>query len=296
MTLESQPISRFFLLGEPARPAGERFVHLEFLDERSRPANWTIAPHAHQDLHHIFLVESGGGEIDADGRRIKFAAPCYVVAPAGVVHGFRWVAESIGRVLTFSDAFMRAIALREPALAGLFESGAWVASFEPDAADAMTRLARELAWAAVGHDLIIEAHLSAIMVGVLRSRRFIEQELQAPPSREAYLVARYREWLESRYISHPSVEESALALGVTSARLRAACRATAGVSPHRMLQDRLRLEAERVMSYSNMNISQVARYLGFDDPAYFTRFFARMTGISPAAYRRASRRDGARAR
>ena len=34
-----------------------------------------------------------------------------------------------------------------------------------------------------------------------------------------------------------------------------------------------------------MPVSQLAFELGFDDPAYFCRFFKRQTGLSPRAYR-----------
>jgi AraC family transcriptional activator of pobA len=34
-----------------------------------------------------------------------------------------------------------------------------------------------------------------------------------------------------------------------------------------------------------MTVSQVSDAVGFNDPAYFTRFFTRATGISPRAFR-----------
>jgi AraC family transcriptional activator of pobA len=38
-----------------------------------------------------------------------------------------------------------------------------------------------------------------------------------------------------------------------------------------------------------MPVAQVAFYLGFDDPAYFSRFFMRRMGLTPRAFRT---RDG----
>lgn len=279
-------IDTFFLYGEPPRPADARFAHLEFVDERSRPAHWTIRPHAHADLHHVFEMFAGGGVIHADGARIAFDAPQIIVAPAGAVHGFHWVPETNGRVLTFSDAFLRAIAQRDPALSHLAEGGVWAAPYKDSRIrDAMTELARELSWKAEGHDLAVEAQLSIVLVETLRLRAKVERETQAPPGPQALLVARYRQLVEARFREHPSVEESAVELGVTPGRLRAACRAVAGASPVRILQDRLALEAQRVMRYSNMTVSQVAAYLGFSDPAYFSRFFTRECGTPPRSFR-----------
>jgi AraC family transcriptional activator of pobA len=279
-------IDTFFLFGEPPRPAEARFAHLEFVDERSRPARWVIRPHAHTDLHHVFEMFVGGGVIHADGARLEFEAPQIIVAPAGAVHGFHWVPETNGRVLTFSDAFLRAIARRDPSLSQLAAGGVWAAPYKDSRiGDAMTELARELSWKAAGHDLAVEAQLSIVLVETLRLRAKVEQEAQAPPGPQALLVARYRQLIEERFRAHPSVEQCAAELGVSPGRLRSACRAVAGASPVRMLQDRLALEAQRVMRYSNMTVSQVATYLGFSDPAYFSRFFTRECGATPRSFR-----------
>jgi AraC family transcriptional activator of pobA len=279
-------VDTFFLYGEPARPAGARFAHLEYVDDRSRPANWRIRPHAHSDLHHIFEVFAGGGVIHADGVRLEFTAPQIIVAPAGAVHGFHWVPETNGRVLTFSDAFLRAITQRDPALSQMAVGGVWAAPYgEPRIGDAMSELARELSWQAAAHDLAVEAQLSIVLVETLRLRAKLEREAQAPPGPQALLVARYRQLIEERFREHPSVQWCAVELGVSAGRLRSACRTVAGASPVRMLQDRLALEAQRVMRYSNMTVGQVATYLGFSDPAYFSRFFTRECGSAPRRFR-----------
>ena len=36
-----------------------------------------------------------------------------------------------------------------------------------------------------------------------------------------------------------------------------------------------------------MSVTQLADSLGFADPAYFARFFRRLTGVSPKAFRQA---------
>lgn len=282
----SYGVDTFFLYGEPPRPAGARFAHLEYVDERSRPANWIIRPHAHADLHHVFEMFVGGGVIHADGARLEFAAPAIIVAPAGAVHGFHWVAETNGRILTFSDAFLRAIAQRDPSLSQIAAEGVWSAPSEGRRiGDAMAELARELSWTAPAHDLAVEAQLSVILIETLRLRAKVEREAHAAPGPQALLVARYRQLIEEHFRTHPSIDWCASALGVSPGRLRSACRTVAGASPGRILQDRLRLEAQRVMRYSNMSIGQVAAYLGFSDPAYFSRFFSRECGATPRSFR-----------
>jgi AraC family transcriptional activator of pobA len=75
-------------------------------------------------------------------------------------------------------------------------------------------------------------------------------------------------------------------LNVTSAKLRAACLEVTNKTPTRVLEERLLLEAKRNLTYTNMTVAQIAYYLGFADPAYFSRFFSKLAGESPAAFRK----------
>lgn len=58
-----------------------------------------------------------------------------------------------------------------------------------------------------------------------------------------------------------------------------------GFSPH-AYQTRLRMEnAKDMMLSTTLNISEIARATGYDNPLYFSRLFHRYTGLSPSAYR-----------
>jgi AraC family transcriptional activator of pobA len=150
----------------------------------------------------------------------------------------------------------------------------------------LDRLARELAWTAPGHEAAIEALLVTLLVGALRLTHEAAQD-DAPyqGGGAAGLVARFREQIEAHYRTDKSVDAYARSLGVTPKRLRAACMQGAGATPLAMLQDRLILEAKRLVLYSNMTVAEAAYYLGFDDPAYFSRTFAQATGLSPREFR-----------
>ena len=44
-------------------------------------------------------------------------------------------------------------------------------------------------------------------------------------------------------------------------------------------------EARRQLFYTNLSIAEIAYLLGYNDPAYFSRVFARATGMAPSAFR-----------
>ena len=86
-----------------------------------------------------------------------------------------------------------------------------------------------------------------------------------------------------------SVDEYCRMLSVTRAHLHSACVRALGRSPQRLVHDRLAAEARLRLRQSALPVEQVAYSLGFRDPAYFNRFFRRLTGVSPGAYRKAAR-------
>jgi len=285
--LAAQEIPRFFLYGEPPRTVGDRFLHLEAVDDRTRPSNWNIRPHTHANLCHVFHIDNGGGDMRADARIIPFRAPCLLLVPSSVVHGFAYETETTGSVLTISDAYLQELVGREAEIGRVFARPACLAAANKDLfADLLGRLSRELAWTAVGHAAAVEALLMTLLIEILRLAHQEADEEHGPASgAHARLVARFRELIEARYRSGEGVEAYAEALNVTPKRLRAACLSAAGAPPLRLIQDRVTLEAKRALLYSNMTIAEVAYHLGFEDPAYFSRFFAKAAGRSPRVFR-----------
>jgi hypothetical protein len=107
MSMDDAIVPTFYLYGEPRRAVEERFVHVEALVDRTRPSEWTIRPHAHAELNHIFYVSTGGGSVITDEGLVPFTAPCLLLVPAGAVHGFRWELESAGSVVTVATSYCR---------------------------------------------------------------------------------------------------------------------------------------------------------------------------------------------
>ena len=284
--VQPSSIPSFFLFGEPLRTVEGKFLHLEDLDDRSRPNDWNIRPHAHADLNHVFLMAKGAGVMRAEGETIAFTAPCLLLVPAGVVHGFVYEANSVGSVLTIADSYLRELVGREPGFASLFLAARQLPlPQDSQVADALVRLGRELVWTAPGRAAAVEAQLLTLLVEALRLLVQTHAAGPAVQGAQARLVARYRALVESHFREGRSLDFYAERLGCTVSRLRTACLKVAGVAPLRLAHDRMLLEAKRALIYSNMTIAEVGYHLGFEDPAYFSRFFSKAEGSSPRRYR-----------
>ncbi len=58
-------------------------------------------------------------------------------------------------------------------------------------------------------------------------------------------------------------------------------------TPQQIIQDRVALEAKRMLSFTQASVAEIGYAVGFGEPAHFSRFFKSVTGESPAAYRKA---------
>lgn len=283
-------VPHFFLYGEPPRTPEDRFLHMEEIDDRARPAAWRILPHAHADLHQVLIARSGGGVIEAEDETLAFTAPAALLVPAGTVHGFRFEAGTAGKILTLSEPLFRLIVRSDPALASLFET---VRRLSPADGAALglrlDALAEELEGGALARRGALVAHVTLVLVSLARALEGEAASLKAQPSAHAEIVARFREAVEESFHTQGELDAYCRRLGITMGRLRLACRAVADTTPGRIVADRVMLEARRALVYSDRPVSDIAYALGFTDPAYFARAFARDVGQSPTGFRRRSR-------
>jgi AraC family transcriptional activator of pobA len=131
----------------------------------------------------------------------------------------------------------------------------------------------------------VDAALLPVVSLALRKIRPEGDEDKRELGHYANIVARFRERVVSRFRLRETVERHAKALGVSNTALRMACARIAGVPPAVILDERSSLEAKRALLYSNLAISEIAYSLGFNDAAYFSRFFSRHVGHSPRSFR-----------
>jgi AraC family transcriptional activator of pobA len=58
------------------------------------------------------------------------------------------------------------------------------------------------------------------------------------------------------------------------------------LKPSSFIKNRILLESKRLLIYTDKNVKEIAFELGFNDPAYFTRFFTKATSKSPLQFKK----------
>jgi AraC family transcriptional activator of pobA len=74
-------------------------------------------------------------------------------------------------------------------------------------------------------------------------------------------------------------------LHVSVSHLNDCVKATTGVTVTQHLQELMLLEAKRQLYYTNADVKSIAFNLGFEDHAYFSRLFKKLTKLTPLAFR-----------
>jgi len=122
---------------------------------------------------------------------------------------------------------------------------------------------------------------------VLRLVRLAEAVAPAQPSvgalRETY--QRYRAAIEASYVRTRQVQEYARKLGYSRRTLNRACLAMTGTNAKQVVDARVLLEAKRLLAYTDLPVATIANRLGFSEVTNFTKFFRRLAGDGPTAFR-----------
>lgn len=286
-----------FLYGDSAPDVELDFLHIERIPERSGRHDWTIPPHVHPDHLQILLVNHGGGLMRVEGEGFDIPPGSLVVVPAGLVHEFHFEPRTDGLVINAAmpfigrltgDAADMAAALTLPAVHPLDAP----AGSHAHAAGLFEGMLQEYVASAPGRVRAIEGYLGLMLITLMRRHRAGQPDMRPlAQDRDYGLLCRYRAELEQHFRTQKGMDFYADRLGVTPQRLTQACRARTGRTGSELLHERLIVEAKRHLVYMARSVAEVGYELGFEDPAYFSRFFSRRVGMAPGEYRRTRQQE-----
>lgn len=290
----AQHLPTYLLYAEDAGLPPSDVMHAESIAERSSLHSWEIQPHRHEALYQLFHVDVGTAEVLLDGERQTIDGPALITIMPLAVHGFRWTSNVRGTVFTMQESHIRQLLANEQSLSELVLRTR-CAQVDPGRHDEVAQVVSVLheeyglhaPWRAAG----IDAAIIRLFVTMGRCLPTGGDGHRSVGSRAVAHVQRFRELVDERFRSQPTLGALAAEIGITTTQLNRVCRAILGHPALAVLHARIGLEAQRELAYTTLSVKHIAFKLGFTDAGYFTRFFERQTGVTPSDWRAQARQQ-----
>ncbi len=266
-------------------------LKLEILEHRNNYD--TSIPHRH-NYYEIFFFEKGGGvhmvdfeELDIQNRSVHFVSP-------GQVHHVRRALDSNGYVIMFSRDFFyfnlehKDILEEMPFLNN--KTSKPLISLEAGLYDEFLQLFNYFKKEYFGENSLKKDILrSYLNIMLLKCKsRFEETAIpdESPDNAARQLVNNFRNLLEQNFTEIHLVNDYANQLNVTPNYLNDTTKKVIGKTASELIQNRVALEAKRLLLHSSLTNKEIAYFLHFSDPSYFSRFFKKHTGLSPNDFKK----------
>jgi AraC family transcriptional regulator, transcriptional activator of pobA len=281
----------FHLYGDPVDDQAFDFIHIEAIASRSSVHDWTILAHRHRNLFQILLIEQGGGDMIFEARTIPFAAPCAILVPPTVAHGFRFQPTvTDGWVISFTEDAAQALGDRSGEALTRLKALAFdpVVPWPVDhrrVATLAAELHEERSVGRPGYRIAMRGLLALIAVGVARTAAARARGEPLTPT-DATVTA-LRNLIEEHFQTERHLGFYAGKLAMTVDRLNDHVKRAAGVTAGHLVRQRVLTEAKRQLVFTNRPIQTIAHDLAFSDPSHFARFFRKQTGAAPHEFREA---------
>ncbi|WP_417228140.1 helix-turn-helix domain-containing protein [Amphritea sp.] len=262
-------------------------LHCEPLITRSRAHQFTIRPHRHHGLSQIFYLQRGSGEANLDGDTTTIKGPCIIVISEMCVHDFLWSEDVSGMVLSIASPLLerveQAVQKEQPVIKSTL---IMTVRREQTQLESILNL--------IQHEYsqpIISGRSEALgslvqLLGIWLERNAVHRHyLGNHQDRKSEYLNRFTDLINRDFAQHRKVESYAEELGITAPYLNSLCQKLIQRSALQLIHDRLLLEAKRHLIYTVTSINEIAYELGFNDPAYFNRFFKRLAQLTPKQFR-----------
>lgn len=245
------------------------------------------------DSFSVIWLRDGNGTHDLDLKKHYYEGSVMFVLAPGQIHKLHQHTKSDGYIIRFSPAvfeyekdFMNHILDT-----CLFDSNSScpVIQIEEDThhvfANLFDQIHTEYLLQDVSAHEIICSYLRILISQINRIKRK-KMSQQVPINDPGYKLFRsLKIAIEKNFRQQHSVQFYAELLNTQPRNLNTVTRLFAERSTGEIIQERILLEAQRILYHEDKRVKEVCYELGFDDPAYFTRFFKKHTGLAPQFYK-----------
>jgi AraC family transcriptional regulator, transcriptional activator of pobA len=266
------------------------FMHCETIAYRSKIHNYSIKEHIHSSLFQVFIIEAGELHITIEHNHQSISGPAIITIPENTLHGFTVGKNIVGKVLTLSSSFLELFFTNSPQALFEFSKPRVVTEFDETKSFSSTSFFVDNLYKEINQELpekkmVLQCYFNLLLSLTYRLLKKTFERISLPDNRNIRYFTLFQKSIKNTYLPMKTVKEYASELKITSVHLNRICQATAGKAASHIIRDFFILEAEQYLNHTDMQVAEIAYLLNFEDPAYFSRFFKKNTGLSPKQFR-----------
>ncbi|MFD0793002.1 helix-turn-helix domain-containing protein [Mucilaginibacter litoreus] len=149
--------------------------------------------------------------------------------------------------------------------------------------DVMAKMVAEKQHGGDWHNQMLTSWLRVLVIYL--SRLYNEQFGEHCITKSYCLLKSFQELIGDHHKQLHDVTAYANLLNITPGYLNDIVKQQSGKTAISHIHNRLAVEAKRKLLHTDLSVKQIADELGFEDAAYFNRFFKRLTDTTPVSYR-----------
>lgn len=249
-------------------------------------------PHRH-DYYEIMLLNDSEGIHHVDFTPYPFKGPAVFMLSPEQVHELVRTKGSRGFSLKFNEPFFSSGNDPDNQLYAhfLFDNLQTYPVIELQPPEytrlhtLMTLALQEYDQAGNGAADILFSYIRVILMEILRIRKQHLQETHLHPGIPQTQLLEFKKLLHQHFHELHEVQDYAARLHITPRQLNTLVQKLTGKTAGTLIKERMLLEAKRLLFTDTLSIKEIGYQIGFEDPAYFNRFFKKNMGIAPQQFR-----------
>lgn len=290
---QSIPINGTEIHVDQFRPEGDADFGFSVGDDvgESVFAESAKIPHRHPFYEIIFIDEADGEHIVDNKSYGELRNVVFLISP-GQTHYWKNVTYAKGMLVYFNEDFLFKSCISVTSIweISMFKEIAKMPAIYMDSELARlmrsvgSMMIREYGEKRSEYAEVLRACLNIMMIQFHRQTMGTDG-MPTTTGTETSLYMEFQNMLQKRVRENLSVQQYAESLGVSSSHLNEQVKKVVGRSVSSLIHEAQQQEAKRLLLNTELNVTEIAERMNFQDTAYFCRSFKREAGVSPGQYR-----------
>ncbi|SIP93401.1 4-hydroxyphenylacetate catabolism regulatory protein HpaA [Marinobacterium stanieri] len=276
-------------------------IHYDVLENLADFYGRDMPVHRHAQYLQMHYIDRGEISFHIDDRIYHAEGPALLLTPPSVPHSFLTENSARGHVLTIHQSLAWQL-LRDGLQEEMdteFNRGLCIVRDEleddqrqqwPLITQTLRNIKVEWYRERLAKRLTLHTLVRLLLIQISRLSPK-EAETTSLNNDDLRIFRRFSDLIEEHYREHLHLPEYTRELGISESRLHQICQKVSNRSPKKLIHDRIIQETKRLLVFTEHSSNDICYQLGFSDPAYFSRFFKRLTGLTAQQFRQRHKKD-----